>query len=217
MRSTNGGGSWTDITGALPAVPFNTITLQPAFPSPTTAYVGSDFGVYENDAVWTTNTWFSITNNLPAVAVEELRNGYDGRLIAATHGRGIWQLQAFPKPVPDGKFIAGTPLKASKGSGSNINVSFDAATCPDPGYYAFWGNLTPASLSSYTYSGAECAITSGGAITTIPAGTSAFFIVAGNDGTGGESYHTQDSGGTWHGQGFGYCSVNNHIGVLFCP
>ena len=69
-RSTNGGGAWTDITGALPAQPFNCIALNPT--DSTHAYAGSDFGVFENTAVWTGNTWTNITGNLPAVSVQEL-------------------------------------------------------------------------------------------------------------------------------------------------
>lgn len=218
-RSTTGGASWTNITGALPAAPFNTIVLSPT--DPNHAYVGSDVGVFENTAVWTTNTWTSIQSNLPPVAVYELGfNPVNGNLRAATHGRSVWELltvTASAKPVPDGKFIPGLPLTAGKGAGANITVAFDTATCTPGGYNAYWGNLTSGALSAYTYSGIQCAITSGGAITTIPAGSSAFFVIAGTDGAAAESRNVQDSAGVWHGSGAGFCGITVQNGASTCP
>ena len=218
-RSTTGGASWTNITGALPAAPFNTLVLSPT--DANHAYAGSDAGVFENIAVWTTNTWTSIQANLPPVGVDELGfNPVNGNLRAATHGRSIWELltvTAVARPVPDGLFIPGVPLTASKGAGADITVAFDTASCTPGGYNAYWGTLDAAALPAYAYSGTQCAITSGGAITSIPAGTSAFFVVAGTDGAKAESRNVQDSSGVWHGNGAGLCGITVQNSASTCP
>ena len=91
FRSLNAGASWLDISGSLPSHPFNTIVLSPT--DSNHAYAGSDFGVFENALVWTTSTWTSLFPNLPAVSVQQLQfSKANGRLRAATFGRGIWEL-----------------------------------------------------------------------------------------------------------------------------
>ena len=87
--------------GALPAQPFNTIILDPA--DVNHAYAGSDFGVFESLNVWAAApTWSSLTYDLPAVSVQQLGYVSGGRLRAATHGRGIWELIVSTLPTPNG-------------------------------------------------------------------------------------------------------------------
>ena len=118
-RSINGGAAWTDITGLLPAQPFNTIVLSPT--DANHAYAGSDYGVFENTAVWTGNTWTSITSNMPAVSVQELGfNVSNGNLRAATHGRGMWELTLSCAP-PGAPTITGiTDVSACAATGIQI-------------------------------------------------------------------------------------------------
>jgi len=48
FRSTDGGATWTDISGALPDEPFNSLAVSPNPNENKEVYVGSDSGVYVN-------------------------------------------------------------------------------------------------------------------------------------------------------------------------
>jgi hypothetical protein len=52
-KSTNGGSTWTNISGTLPNLPANCILYQKG--SPEGLYVGMDAGVYYRDNI--TNAW----------------------------------------------------------------------------------------------------------------------------------------------------------------
>jgi photosystem II stability/assembly factor-like uncharacterized protein len=88
--TTNGGGSWTDISGNLPDTPANTAVIDPARPN--TYYVGTDIGVFQ-----TTDggaTWVRMSDGMPKVPVFMLRyHAASQSLIAATHGRGVYRAQ----------------------------------------------------------------------------------------------------------------------------
>jgi photosystem II stability/assembly factor-like uncharacterized protein len=86
-RTTDGGVSWTDLSANLPAAPVNTITLAPGVTN--TLYVGTDVGIFG-----TTNdgTAWSTGNDGPAnVATEELF-WMGNKLVAVTHGRGMFSI-----------------------------------------------------------------------------------------------------------------------------
>jgi photosystem II stability/assembly factor-like uncharacterized protein len=81
-------GVTTNITGTLPNVPVNCITLQDN--SPNRLYIGTDVGVFTIDD--NTSDWAAFNTNLPTVVVLDLNihNG-SGLLRAATYARGIWE------------------------------------------------------------------------------------------------------------------------------
>ncbi len=88
--STNGGTSWTNISGTLPNVPCNCVICV----SDSNSYIlfaGMDTGVWyrkENDTDWT-----QFSSNLPSVVVTELEYNEDKEaLFAATYGRGLWKI-----------------------------------------------------------------------------------------------------------------------------
>ncbi len=89
FKTTNGlSGSptWTDITGDLPDVPANCIALDPSG----TIYLGTDIGVFQSSNGGT--NWTYDNDTFPTVAVFGLeRNPNTGQLVAATHGRGMYQ------------------------------------------------------------------------------------------------------------------------------
>jgi photosystem II stability/assembly factor-like uncharacterized protein len=87
-QSTDGGSSWTNISGSLPNVPANSVVYQKN--SPNRLYVGADIGVWYRDL--TTTDWQDFNNGLPNVVIDELEIQYgSGKIRAATYGRGIWQ------------------------------------------------------------------------------------------------------------------------------
>ena len=99
FRSLDGGVTWTDVSGALPDEPFNTVAVNPNAGKSKQVFAGSDNGVYVNDDIWGANAasgWRKINNGtLPNVSVNMLEfanTTNPKRLRAATHGRGIWEL-----------------------------------------------------------------------------------------------------------------------------
>ena len=86
-RSTNGGASWTNISGSLPNVPVNCIAYEAG---PLDAlYIGTDIGVfYRNNDI---GDWIPFMNGLPTVTVMDLEINHTYNLIrAGTYGRGLW-------------------------------------------------------------------------------------------------------------------------------
>jgi len=135
-RSTNGGSDWTNITGGLPAVPFNAIVLDPS--DSNHAYAGSDYGVYENTSVWTSDTWTSIQGNLPPASIQEMGfNVSTGALRVATHGRGIWERSASQTTYSISGAVSGDTA-----SGVTMTLSGAASA-----------TTTTASNGTYTFSG----------------------------------------------------------------
>lgn len=91
--STNGGNSWTNISGNLPDISVNAFAFDPT--NDNTLYVGNDVGVYR-----TINggaNWEAFDNGLPNVIVSDLTvDPEDKLLVAATFGRGMYKLNIAP-------------------------------------------------------------------------------------------------------------------------
>lgn len=88
-KSTNGGSTFTDITNGIPNIGKNIIVHQ-GRNSLNPLYVGTSLGVYYKDDSMATFQAFD--TNLPNVSVTDLEiNLEDGKIIAGTYGRGIWQ------------------------------------------------------------------------------------------------------------------------------
>ena len=96
FRSLDGGATWTDVSGALPDEPFNTLAVNPNPGRESETFAASDTGVYVNRDTWGGGEWVRINNRLlPHVSINMLQftNATEPkRLRAATHGRGIWEL-----------------------------------------------------------------------------------------------------------------------------
>jgi sugar lactone lactonase YvrE len=88
FETTNGGQSWTDISGNLPDVASDALVL-----SHDKLALGTDQGVFtaaEGRGIST--TWSRLGSGLPNAAVDDLTPGPDGYIYAATHGRGVWRI-----------------------------------------------------------------------------------------------------------------------------
>jgi photosystem II stability/assembly factor-like uncharacterized protein len=100
-ESTNGGNSWTDVSGDLPVVPANSVVVDPS--SAVTMYLATDGGVYR-----TTDHglhWVPFDNGIPNVPVSDLViDSAQHLLYAGTFGRGAYKLDITPavvKPAVD--------------------------------------------------------------------------------------------------------------------
>ncbi len=88
FETTNGGQSWTDISGNLPDVASDALVL-----SHDKLALGTDQGVFAAaEGRGSSTTWSRLGSGLPNAAVDDLTPGPDGYIYAATHGRGVWRI-----------------------------------------------------------------------------------------------------------------------------
>jgi photosystem II stability/assembly factor-like uncharacterized protein len=91
-KSSDFGGTWQDISGNIPVGPVNVIREDPV--NKDILYAGTDGGVFiskDGGKKW------DILGNLPFVYVHDLAiHPRDNMIIIATHGRGMWVMDANP-------------------------------------------------------------------------------------------------------------------------
>ena len=94
--TSNSGAAWTKVDGNLPDVPVNDLVIDPDDATDNTVYVATDSGVYAsvNATAGSATTWTVLQAGLPNSQVLSLRlNRASRTLVAATHGRGLWNIQ----------------------------------------------------------------------------------------------------------------------------
>jgi hypothetical protein len=89
-RTSNFGSTWTAASNGLPDAPVNAIYIDRKNAS--TIYAGTDVGVFRSDNGGI--DWYAFQNGMPAVIVSSFTMTADGRLIAGTYGRGVYELLA---------------------------------------------------------------------------------------------------------------------------
>jgi hypothetical protein len=122
--------TWTDKSGNLPDIPFDSVIVNPNFPSQ--IFAGSDFGLYYTDDV-TANppVWKRFNNGLPNVMVWDMavdRGSTTLALFTRSRGVYVWPLPLGPEnPLPttltvnpaSGPYGGTATLTASLTSGGN--------------------------------------------------------------------------------------------------
>jgi hypothetical protein len=89
FETTDGGATWTDISGNLPDAPGDDLVLTTSGK----LVEASDIGVFVANAGQGAATTWSRFGTLPNVSVNDLQLSPDGSyIIAATHGRGLWRI-----------------------------------------------------------------------------------------------------------------------------
>jgi hypothetical protein len=107
--TTDGGNTFTDITGDLGPLTPTVLTLVAVNPTPTPGdetILAGGLGVYSGSLNPSTGHWHwqQVSPGLPNVQVSQLIYDInDDLLLAGTYGRGIWTL-AFAPPLPSGRF-----------------------------------------------------------------------------------------------------------------
>jgi photosystem II stability/assembly factor-like uncharacterized protein len=90
LRTADSGLSWHPADSGLPPFAVQVARWDPKDPS--VVYAGTDVGLYRSTDGGL--EWAIVGDGLPAASVHDLRIADDGsRLVAATHGRGIWELR----------------------------------------------------------------------------------------------------------------------------
>ncbi len=96
-----------------------------------------------------------------------------------------------PPPVPDGAAWGGTALRVTPTAGDEVTVSWDATTCPAPGYHLVWLDLTL--LPSFEVVDEVCSAgTAGSWSGPAPSGTLLGVVAVSNDAGAIEGSHGFD-------------------------
>ena len=88
FETTDGGQTWTDISGNLPDVPGDALVLSHG-----QLALGTDMGAFtapEGEGAGT--AWSRLGTGLPNAGDDDITLGPGGYLYAGTHGRGIWRI-----------------------------------------------------------------------------------------------------------------------------
>jgi len=95
-KTTNTGVTWSNISGNLPDVPHQSVTVDPQYPQ--NIYTGNDLGVFV-----TTNSginWYEYSDGMPYAMVFDLVVVYPNRhLRAVTHGHGVYERSLIQNPI----------------------------------------------------------------------------------------------------------------------
>lgn len=124
FRTDDAGANWANISGNLPNVPVNWITIDPV--NPDFIFLGTNLGAFvATDGGVQDEQWQMLGSGLPNVPVTQLKIQPRRRLLASTYGRGIWQLdisRLFHEPPLQYavKFICGKPDGDSAATGEYL-------------------------------------------------------------------------------------------------
>jgi hypothetical protein len=120
-KSEDGGATWTDITSNLPDVPVRSLVVNKW--NTNLIYAGTEIGVFASENRG--GSW-SPGNDGPANASVDELFWVGNRLIAATHGRGMFRITV---NTPPAAAITVPANNANFATGSNIAIT---ATAADP-------------------------------------------------------------------------------------
>lgn len=155
--SADGGNSWINKGLNLPDVPHNAIMLDPR--NPKYVYVGNDLGIYVSPDYGV--TWYDFNNGLwDATLVMDLVATSNGKVVAATHGKGAFISDLYTARLPL-TLLSFTGTKHDRynelqwATGMEQNVShFEVERSIDGSNYSSIAHVTANNIatgSSYSY------------------------------------------------------------------
>jgi photosystem II stability/assembly factor-like uncharacterized protein len=127
-KTTDAGLSWSDVTGDL-ATGLRAMSMTIDFSvNPLVLYVGTDYGVYYSTNGGT--NWSQYGTDLPNVAIYEIGcDTANGFLVAATHGRGMWQTTLSPgvedQTSPSPPYFGGMRIITNPIVGNRFEISLN--------------------------------------------------------------------------------------------
>jgi photosystem II stability/assembly factor-like uncharacterized protein len=96
--STNGGTTWTNISGNLPDISVNAVVFDPN--NTNTLYAGTDVGVFRTTDLGV--SWEAFDNGIPNVIITDLAVDRIGNMLfAATFGRGMYKVSILSAVEPE--------------------------------------------------------------------------------------------------------------------
>jgi photosystem II stability/assembly factor-like uncharacterized protein len=153
LTSSDGGTTFTNITGTLPNLPVNTVVYQNG--TNDAIYIGNDIGVFYRDGSMT--DWIAFQTGLPNVEVAELEISYiNNKIWAGTYGRGLWNSDLYA-PGTSGCLAAAPASSGNPTVCQNTLPAVLTATSAS-GYVTDWysassgGTLLLAGSNTYTTS-----------------------------------------------------------------
>ena len=115
-------------------------------------------------------------NRLWGIVQYQKNSTFSGNSIIASVRFEDVPVPSGPPPVPDGKVIAGTPVRVQR-AGGNVTVTWDATKCPPGGNHLVWYDL--ATIASYTIRQTTCGVGTSGAWTgPAPVGNVGVLVVS---------------------------------------
>lgn len=99
--SSNGGNSWTNLTGSLPNLPILSLVVDVNG----NLYAGGDDGIFFRGTGWA--DWKPFYNGIPRVPVTDLILTSNNYIFASTFGRGVWRSEQY-SDCPTTLDISGT-------------------------------------------------------------------------------------------------------------
>jgi PKD repeat protein len=133
FRTTDGGQSWTNVSGNLPDAPASALAIDPS--DPNGLFVGTDAGVFHS-----TNggaSWTSFNQGLPNALVTDLVFlPTSSDLVASTYGRGMFLVTASGGSI--GPFVPGAAFQY-------------APVPPAPGQSVLFTDLSTGPATSWTW------------------------------------------------------------------
>jgi len=139
-RTTDGGTTWTNLGGNLPAVPIRSLAIAPF--NHNYLYLGTEIGIFgsaDNGVTWSPN------NEGPASVTTAQLFWMRNDLIAVTGGRGMWQIALGPPTV------VVSPTTATGYSGANFTFTASGIGTPPLTYQWQYNGSTLSGANGATY------------------------------------------------------------------
>ncbi len=187
FRSTDGGARWAQLMSNLPAVPVNSLAVDPQ--DANTVYLATDGGVYFTTQIatcanTTSNCWSVFGTGLPAAPAVQLSASSTASeaqvLVVGTYGRGIWQTPLWTTSTglttasvsPSNPVVYTNPVAAGASASLTVTVtntgSLPLSSTASPAMSAGDFSVTTDNCTNATEQpGGSCALT----VTFAPAGT----------------------------------------------
>ncbi len=144
FKTTNMGASWTDLSGNLPDIPTSALLIDPLNPS--ILYAGTDVGVFQSSS--SSGNWQLFNTGMPPVVIDDFTSRSDGLMVAATFGRGAYEMQS-----TGGSGSSNTQdLVSVPGSGANTALTASSAGALQAGYAVLSVNSGSAPYATAVFS-----------------------------------------------------------------
>lgn len=137
--STNGGTSWTSYLFNLPNFTAQALVWEDN--GEDGLYLGMNYGIYYIDNELN-NIWTPFSNNLPNVNISELEINYaDGKLYAATYGRGLWRSNVYDSTLGTTDFKINSIQLFPNPAAKEVNLFWDNSEIVTVKMYDSFGKL----------------------------------------------------------------------------